>query len=560
MSQQTKTRAAEQQLLMDRYRSILQTSMDGVWWVDMQGRLLEVNASYCAMSGYSEQELLNLNIADLEDQESSGDIAEHTRKVMERGEDRFETRHRRKDGTVFDIEISVRYLPGQSDQMIAFLRDITSRKQAEEALWNEKAFLRCVIDSANDLIYFKDLNSVYLGCNRASEIFTGVAECDQVGKTDFDLLDHATAVICRERDKLVMAGETAAHAEEWVTYPDGRRVLLDTLKTPIFDKNGRAVGLVGISRDITDRKEMENALRASENRYRSLMENIPAIVYKYSTRSGGLFYSPQVEQVFEYPLQAFYDNPLLWKNSIHPEDTMLVEQAIARTCDHGETGVYVEYRVRNRSGNWIWLRDSLIQREISSKGIEIFGIATDITERKQAEEERIKMEMQLHQAQKLESLGVLAGGIAHDFNNILAIIIGHCSLAQLRPESAESRLATIENAAERAAELCRQMLAYAGKTEFVRSRIDMWVLVDEMVRMLQSTISQNVTIIRDLADTIPDITGDAGQLRQIVMNLIINATEAIGENRGGSQDSTALHGYQSRTVRPGLSRQLRYAW
>jgi len=532
MSKRYKILETEQQHLLDRYRSILQTSMDGVWRVDMQGRVVEVNSTYCTMCGYSEQELLNMNIADLEAQESVGDISDHALKIFEQGEDRFETRHRRKDGSVFDVEISVRYLPGQPDQMVAFLRDITQRKQAEEKLWNEKAFLRCIIDSASDLIYIKDINSVYLGCNRASEIFTGLQECDQIGKNDFDLLDHDTAVLCRERDQTVLAGKKAVHAEEWVTYPDGHKVLLDTLKTPIFDKKGQPVGLVGISRDITDRKQMENALRESENRYRSLMENIPAIVYKYSIRHGGMFYSPQVEQVFDYPLQAFYENPLLWKSSIHPDDVGAVESAITRTCEHGEEGVYVEYRVRNRSGTWVWLRDNLIQREIGSAGIELFGIAIDITERKRAEEERLLMEAQFQHTQKLESLGVLAGGIAHDFNNILAIITGHCSLAQLRPESAPERITIIENAAERAAELCRQMLAYAGKTEFIQSRIDMRELVDEMVRMLKSTISRKVTITQDISDDIPNITGDASQIRQIVMNLIINATEAIGNAYG----------------------------
>jgi PAS domain S-box-containing protein len=394
----------EQQCLLDRYHSILQTSMDGVWRVDMQGNLLEVNATFCAMSGYSEHELLGMNISDLEAQELDGDIANHTLKIIKQGEDRFETRHRRKDGTIFDVEISVRYLPGQPEQMVAFLRDITPRKRAEEALWNEKAFLRCVIDSANDLIYFKDCNSVYLGCNKASEIFTGILEHEQIGKTDFDLLDHDIAEVCRKRDQAVLAGRKGVHTEEWVTYPDGSRILLDTLKTPFFDKNGQPIGLVGISRDITDRR--------------------------------------------------------------------------------------------------------------------------------QAEEERLLMEAQFQQAQKLESLGVLAGGIAHDFNNILAIIIGHCSLSQLRPESAPERIAIIENAAERAAELCQQMLAYAGKTEFIQSQTDMRLLVDEMVKMLQSTISQNVTITQELSSNVPAITGDASQLRQIVMNLIINAAEAIGEEQG----------------------------
>ncbi len=132
----------------------------------------------------------------------------------------------------------------------------------------------------------------------------------------------------------------------------------------------------------------------------------------------------------------------------------------------------------------------------------------------------------------MESLGVLAGGIAHDFNNILAIIVGYCGLTKMDYESAEKNIPEIEKAAERAAALCRQMLAYAGKATLTQSQVNMWMLVDEMVSMLKATINPNVTILSDLPANIPFITGDASQLRQVVMNLIINASEAIGEEQG----------------------------
>jgi DNA-binding response OmpR family regulator len=152
--------------------------------------------------------------------------------------------------------------------------------------------------------------------------------------------------------------------------------------------------------------------------------------------------------------------------------------------------------------------------------------------RRQAEEERLLLEQQFHQAQKLESLGVLAGGIAHDFNNLLAVIMGHCSLLSLRPETIEKHIPLIEKAAERGADLCRQMLAYAGKSLFVQDNVNIVDLVDEMVAMLKSTIAQNVVIKSGYSAHIPAIKADASQIRQIVMNLIINASEAIGEAQG----------------------------
>lgn len=282
-------------------------------------------------------------------------------------------------------------------------------------------------------------------------------------------------------------------------------------------------------------KDEEKALLESEKRYRSLMENVPAIIYKYSTKSGGLFYSPQVEQVFGYPLKAFYDNPLLWKNSIHPDDAGKVSDAIGKICFGGECKFDIEYRICTKFGEWLWLRDSLIKRDLKNGEVIVDGIAQNITKLKQAEEERLLFEEQFQQTQKLESLGVLTGGIAHDFNNILTIIIGHCFMAKENAGTGignKPNIEHIENAANRAADLCRQMLTYAGKSPLVQTQVNMWLLVDESVKMLKSALKKNVAINVDLKRDVPEVVGDSSQIQQIIMNLIINAGEAIGDNNG----------------------------
>ncbi|PKN11731.1 MAG: hybrid sensor histidine kinase/response regulator [Deltaproteobacteria bacterium HGW-Deltaproteobacteria-4] len=159
-------------------------------------------------------------------------------------------------------------------------------------------------------------------------------------------------------------------------------------------------------------------------------------------------------------------------------------------------------------------------------------IMRDITERKAAQEEKLALERQFQQAQKMESLGVLAGGIAHDFNNILAVILGNCSLVKQRPEMAVELVPEIEIAAERATDLCRQMLVYRGKTQFIPVPVKMTDLVGEMCKLLRPTIPHQVEILQNLENDLPSIHGDASQLRQIVMNLMINAAEALGENHG----------------------------
>lgn len=153
--------------------------------------------------------------------------------------------------------------------------------------------------------------------------------------------------------------------------------------------------------------------------------------------------------------------------------------------------------------------------------------------------EKLALEQQLRQSQKLESLGVLAGGIAHDFNNILAIIIGYCELTKLHYEKAEVNIPIIAKAAERAAGLCSQMLAYAGKAQLAMAQVNMCMLVEEMVNMLKSTLPQNAIIKSDLSADIPFVNGDSSQLRQIVMNLIVNASEAISKEHGKIQVTLA---------------------
>ena len=162
-------------------------------------------------------------------------------------------------------------------------------------------------------------------------------------------------------------------------------------------------------------------------------------------------------------------------------------------------------------------------------------VAQDITERKRAEEERRTLEREVQQAQKMESLGVLAGGIAHDFNNILMAVLGHAELAleEISPMSpARGSLTEITTAARRAADLCRQMLAYAGKSSFALERVGLRDLVEEMAHLLRTAISKKAILSLHLERDLPPIQADPSQIRQIVMNLIINASEAIGDRSG----------------------------
>ena len=162
------------------------------------------------------------------------------------------------------------------------------------------------------------------------------------------------------------------------------------------------------------------------------------------------------------------------------------------------------------------------------------GVQRDISERKRAEAERGRLETRLRETQKLESLGVLAGGIAHDFNNLLTIVLGNSALARAAgsPEAAEHHLQIIESAAMRAADLCRQMLAYSGQGRYIVQAVDLNTTIRETADLARSSIAPNHALALTLAPVLPPVLADAGQMQQVVMNLVLNATEAIGGAAG----------------------------
>ncbi|MEO6992373.1 MAG: response regulator, partial [Lacunisphaera sp.] len=196
-----------------------------------------------------------------------------------------------------------------------------------------------------------------------------------------------------------------------------------------------------------------------------------------------------------------------------------------------------EYRIIHQDGHqkWILLRGRPVY-ETNGDLRFVEGLAIDVTVLKKAEAEKVAFERNLLETQKLESLGVLAGGIAHDFNNLLTAILGNASLMRYnvpRNEASQAHLEQIENAARRAAELCTQMLAYAGKGKLSSGRIELSKLVRDTTSLLEISIGKNCELMLNLATDLPAVLGDATQLRQIAMNLVINASDAIGERAGG---------------------------
>ncbi len=297
--------------------------------------------------------------------------------------------------------------------------------------------------------------------------------------------------------------------------------------------------------DVTAQQQALAELRSSEERFQQMGDRIDQVFWMVQVEPECILYaSPAFEKIWGRSVQDLYAEPRLWSACIHPEDRIRVNQAFDRCIRQEREGINEIYRLIRPDGSERVVED--VGRAVldeQGKAYRITGIAKDITERYVAEKERRKLERRIQESQRIESLATLAGGVAHDFNNLLVGILGNADLAmlQLHPESpARPQLEGIELAARRAADLARQMLAYSGRGRFVVERLDLRTLVEEMAHLMEVSLSKNAVIKYNFTDSVPAVNGDATQIRQVILNLLANASDAIGDASGVISISTGL--------------------
>jgi PAS domain S-box-containing protein len=298
--------------------------------------------------------------------------------------------------------------------------------------------------------------------------------------------------------------------------------------------SARLLSLVGdltqsrsaLADELARSEQTQASLRTSEERFRLMAGHIEEVFWLNDSARRIQYVSPAYETIWGRSVDSLRSSED-WLQTIHTDDRARVEEILKCAVDEG--GYDVEYRIVRPDGGIRWVRDrGFAIPDESSATYRMVGITSDVTVMRQRE-------AKLQQTQKLESLGVLAGGIAHDFNNLLTGILGRTSLLQKRLASdAQLRDAVdrIESAVLRATELTSQMLAYAGKSQAVVEQTDLSRLVGEMVPLLEVAISQSAPLKLELDPQVAVVDGDPAQLRQVVMNLITNASEAITDADG----------------------------
>lgn len=388
-------------------------------------------------------------------------------------------------------------------------------------LGRETYLLQLLMEAVPDVIFVKDRESRFVQANQALARKLGLGAVSEVlGKTDREFFAADLAEAFRQRDELVLVhGQAVINWEQREVWRDGVETWALVTELPLRDSGGQIVGLLGLTRDITERRREQEALQASERMYRSLFERSLCGVF-LTTASGRVLDCNQAlvrmlgyesrQELLGRPAQELY---------FHPAERAAYVERLRR--EGAITNA--EERLRRRDGGEVWVLEntSLLRDEHDE---ELFqGTVTDITERR-------RLEARLQEGQKMEAVGRLAGGIAHDFNNLLTIIAGQCEMLALEhaPGAAPSeRVAAIRAAAQRAAALTRQLLAFGRQLPVTLEALDLNACVRGTCELLRSLAGDDVTLELQLAPRLDGVRADRQEIEQALLHLAGNARAAM---------------------------------
>ena len=399
----------------------LTTSMDGFWVTDMSARILKVNAVYCGLVGYSEQELLAMTINDVELTFDASEVARRLEKIRLRGSDRFETRHLRKDGGILEVEINASYQRSRGGRVLVFIRDIGERKRAEQALRESEGKYRQLVEIARDGIWQVDARGVTTFVNPCLAEMLGYTAAEMLGRHPRRFTDERGGRILAEKMKNRARAISERYELEFLR-KDGERIWTELKTSPIFGEQRDFLGGMALVSDITSSKRTEqelaelhktleerirqrtdelsrinyllgqeiaehqraeDALTVSEARYRRICDVITDYVYTVLFEHGQIVatvHGPGCEAVTGYTAEEFAANPLLWIGMVPPEDQDQVREH-ARKVHQGATVSAIEHRLVRKNGSLRWVRNTPVPRhDPDGTLLSCDGLVQDITD------------------------------------------------------------------------------------------------------------------------------------------------------------------------------------
>jgi PAS domain S-box-containing protein len=511
------TERKEAELALQFTQFAVDHTRDSAYWTGPDGSFLYVNEASCRALGYTREEFRAMSISDIRPALPAELWPAHWQEVRERKSFSFETRHRRRDGSTFPVEVTVNYvLFDGREYNCAFARDITERKQMEKQL----LLIQIAFDHNFDACFWVR--------PRGEITYVNEAACRSLGYTREELLTMTVADIdpdwCWDGDTLAEKYAALKQAGTMVIQSRHRRKNGEIFPVEICNNfvefEGEEFNCTFV-RDIRERKRMEDALRLSN----LVVENSQVVLFRWWASPGWPvdMVSRNVSQ-FGYTAEEFLSGSILYASIIYSQDLERITQEVSAYSTQRATHFQMEYRIVTRDGRIRWVDErSVVERDSEGQIVFFQGALIDITERKKMEEELVK-------AQKLESVGLLAGGIAHDFNNILTGILGNVSLAKtlFSPQDrAYGYVSNIESAAYRAKDLTRQFLTFSKGGAPIRKPVNSVELIRNNTQLALSGLKSTCELI--IPNDLRIVEVDEGQISQVINNLIINADQAMAQ-------------------------------
>jgi PAS domain S-box-containing protein len=400
-----------------------------------------------------------------------------------------------------------------------FLAEIIHRLVTNYRSGNE--FINQVVGAMGQGLTVTDINGRFEFVNPSYAHLLGYTVEEMLGKSPFEITHPDDIAGLHEARKQRLAGESSTY-ESRIQKTDGTYIPVTITGIP-FKRNGRIVGMIATITDLTRYKKVEEELRQAEIRYRTLVEQIPAVTYICTTELNfrTLYISPQIEQLLGYNQAEWLTKQDLWRKSIYPDDFEWVTQTVEK-CSINHLPFEGDYRLVRYDGQIIWVRDRAVDIT-NSNGEAIFcqGILVDITSQKKMLEEQLK-------TSKLESLGQLAGGIAHDFNNLLTAIIGSLSLIQMSSQDnaeIDEYVEQAQVAINRARNLTQQLLTFAKGGSPVKKPTNLADIVRDATLFVLS--GSNTTCTFEFTPNLWLASVDDGQISRVIQNIVLNAVQAM---------------------------------